>query len=84
MLRPVLAAIVEADEKRNVTFEALVDGVSVRSVNRMRDTDTPLYASTGHALAVWVDSIRHLILLDEQLSVIELTDDERARIRAAL
>jgi hypothetical protein len=84
LLRPVLAAIVQADEKRNVTFEALIDGVSVRSVNRMRASDTPLYAATGHALAVWVESIRHLILLDEQLSVIELNDDERARIRAAL
>lgn len=85
-LRPVIATLLQSDEHGNVTFEARIDGKTVKAANRLREGDLPLClpASDGQVLAVAVVGTSYLILLDDDLSVLDVSDSERAQIKAAL
>ncbi|SHH66966.1 hypothetical protein [Massilia sp. CF038] len=85
-LRPLIVTVRDIDRHNNVRFESTVDGVQVKSSNRLRVGDQPLYlpGTPGLALAVAVPDSPLLILIDHDLTVLAFTEQERAQIRAAL
>ena len=85
LLRPVLVTLLEVDEHSNIKFEGRVDGKVVKGANRLRDGDAPLQllSQPDRGLAAMVPATGHLILIDDDLTVLDFTDAERAQIRAA-
>ncbi|HEU4778097.1 MAG TPA: hypothetical protein VFS95_14875 [Telluria sp.] len=85
VVRPLLVSITKTDEHNHVSFTATIDGREVKTSNRMREGDSPLYVGNqGLALAVALPNSPFLILLDHDMTALAFTDLERAQIRAAL
>ncbi|NHZ60846.1 hypothetical protein [Massilia genomosp. 1] len=86
VLRPVLARVYECDEDRNVKFSADIDGVERHSVNVLRYGDAPLFLpwSQNVAIALLASGTRYMILLDEEMTVADFTDSEKALLKTLL
>ncbi|MFZ6654983.1 hypothetical protein [Undibacterium sp. TJN19] len=85
-LQPVLANIKNIQNERNVSFETHIDGVKKKGHNILRKKDVPLFLSPqgDTALGVEVPGTAHVILLDEKLTVLDFTEQERVALRAAI
>jgi hypothetical protein len=85
MLRPVLATLLSSDEHNNIGFTATVDGKVIKGSNRLRDGDSMFGVNLDQTtvLAVLVAGTRHLILVDSDMTVIDLSDAEREQLRVA-
>jgi hypothetical protein len=83
IVHPVLATIDSGESATKLTFHAEVDGMLRKGVHDQRRDDTPFALGAGQVLALLVVETGHLILLDQCLTTLGLTDEERMRIRAA-
>ena len=85
-LLPVLANIKNIQNARNVSFETNIDGVKKKGHNILRKKDVPLFLSPqgDTALGVGIPGTGHVVLLDEKLTVLDFTEQERAALRAAI
>ncbi|MFZ6770654.1 hypothetical protein ACO0LM_26660 [Undibacterium sp. Di26W] len=86
VLKPILVGVTKIENERNITFETHIGGVKKEHSNFMRKNERPLFLSEPHAvaLAVGIPETDHLILLDEQLTVLDFTEMEKTEIRKAI
>ncbi|WP_229505409.1 hypothetical protein [Massilia mucilaginosa] len=86
VLRPVLVRVYQCDEDRNVKFVAEIDGVERHGANVLRYGDAPMFlpCSQNVALALLASGTRYMILLDEEMTVADFTDSEKALLKTLL
>lgn len=83
-LRPVLAEIKKEGTEVSVRYVAHIDGKRMKGTSYLLDGIRPLQMQWNlHlALAVWVAETNQVIVLDEQLGTLDLTDAEKQRLLA--
>lgn len=86
ILQPQLVKVTQIQNNRTVSFETYIDGSKKKLNNLMRKKSSPLYLPNNDntALAVTITGSDHVILLDEQLTVLDFTEQERVALRAAM
>ncbi|UOD33009.1 hypothetical protein INH39_16055 [Massilia violaceinigra] len=86
VLRPLLVRVYECDADRNVKFVAEIDGVERHSANVLRYGDAPLFLpwSQNVAVALLASGTRYMILLDEEMTVADFSESEKALLKTLL
>jgi hypothetical protein len=88
VMKPVVAAVLELEKTLlfcKVVYQYSVDGKPRKAVGFLGRKEMPFFvdAQRSKVLAVIPSSVSTPILLNEQLQALDLTDQERAAIRAA-
>ncbi|MFZ6720042.1 hypothetical protein [Undibacterium sp. Ji49W] len=86
VLKPILVGVTKIENERSVSFETHIGGIKKEHSNFMRKKERPLFLSEQQALALAVEvpETNHLILLDEQLTVLDFTEQEKTELRKAI
>ena len=86
VVQPLVVTVLNIDQYNVVKFKATIDGREIKTSNKLRDGDWPLYlaGTTELAVAVAVPGSPYLILLDWDLTALSFTEQERLALRAAV
>ncbi len=86
MLKPVVAEVTEISEKNAIRFSTSFKGKKRFWNNTFRENEAPLFLSTEStlALAVTLHNAPFMLLLDNDFSCLDFTEDEEARLRSAI
>lgn len=85
-LQPVLAKVTHIQNERVVRFETTIDGVTKKRSHIMRKKEGPLFLPNraDMVLAVAVKGSKHVILMNEDLTSLDFTEQEKTALRNAM
>ena len=86
ILKPVIAEVTEISETNSVRFSTSVKGKKRIWNAAFRENETPLFIAPGTnlALAVTLLNSPFMLLLDEDFSCLDFTEEEEAKLRMAI
>lgn len=86
LLKPVIAEVTEISETNSVRFSTSIKGKKRIWNNAFRENEAPLFISTeaNLALAVTLLNAPFILLLDEDFSCLDFTEEEEDSLRQAI
>jgi hypothetical protein len=85
-LLPVMVKVKDIQNQRTVFFESDIDGVKKKLRHIMRKKESPLFLphQEDMALAVRLTGSPHIVLLNDDLTTLDFTEQEKNALRAAI
>jgi|GEM_PF-3599016 len=85
-LQAVMVKVNNIQNERTVSFETEIDGKKKKLQHILRKKEEPLFLPHQEdlALAVRLTGTAHVILLNDELTIIDFTEQERSALRAAI